>query len=297
MYAKEVDETREAVLLRLSSMVNFNQMNDEDVEATLLTENVIFSENDNEKIDKKNPLNSSNEIEIKNTAVTPEGYIISEDCYIRCRPIYEKLRREKVPISDIGCLLCGERRARFNVDLNFGVCDSCVSLSNQQELAAQKSYNLLNRAPVLPDKISSHLYIGSKESSINFDVLESLGIKRILVCCSNLEEYFPGTDDDRKIRYHRLPLADSLDQNLLNYMPSALAFMADGERNDEKVLVHCNAGVSRSGITVIMYLMATVFNDPNESTESRFDKAYTYAKQKRSIIHPNSNFVNQIRGG
>ena len=295
MYAKEVGETAEAILFRLSSMVDFSIKHDEEVESNLQKEGEEVVQS---RVIKDDRNNSTHEIEKSNvhTCVTPDGKIISEDCFIRCRPIFDKLRREQVPLTDIGCIMCGALSARLSADLNAGVCDTCVIVSKQQELAAQELLRQRDLPIVFPDQISSTLFIGPKESAMNFKVLETLGIKRILVCCSHLDECFPVMDEDKKIIYHRLPLADSLDQNLLQFLPSALAFLADGERKDEKVLVHCNAGVSRSGAVVVAYLMATLFNDPNETSQNRYEKAYSYAKQKRNSIFPNSNFIKQLCG-
>ena len=48
---------------------------------------------------------------------------------------------------------------------------------------------------------------------------------------------------------------DSLDQNLLEYLPSAFQFIQGAIDRGEAVLVHCNAGVSRSGSVCVAWLM------------------------------------------
>ena len=96
------------------------------------------------------------------------------------------------------------------------------------------------------------LFIGPKESAISKEMLMSQGISQILVCCSHLTEYHP---NDPNFRYHRLPMADSLDQNLLEYIPSAMQFIEKGIEEGRSTLVHCNAGVSRSGAICVAWLM------------------------------------------
>ena len=87
------------------------------------------------------------------------------------------------------------------------------------------------RLDVVPDEITPGVFIGSKESAYNRDTLARLGISRIVVCCNALLEYHAADDT---LRYHRLPMADSLDQHLLSYLDSALAFIAQVRTGDHR---------------------------------------------------------------
>ena len=59
------------------------------------------------------------------------------------------------------------------------------------------------------------------------------------------------------------------------------------EREQEnRVLVHCLAGMSRSATIVIAYLLATTAMTTTEATE--------FVRSKRSIIRPNYGFINQL---
>ena len=53
-----------------------------------------------------------------------------------------------------------------------------------------------------------------------------------------------------------------------------------------KTLVHCAAGSSRSGSIVVAYLMKMKFLTLKEGL--------SFAKSKRSIIHPNEGFMKQL---
>lgn len=54
-----------------------------------------------------------------------------------------------------------------------------------------------------------------------------------------------------------------------------------------KVLVHCNAGVSRSSTICIVYLMF--------ERKMCFDSAYALVKSKRECIRPNDGFLKQLK--
>lgn len=54
-----------------------------------------------------------------------------------------------------------------------------------------------------------------------------------------------------------------------------------------KILIHCNAGVSRSTAVCIAYLMKT--------EKMRFVEAYDYVKSKRECIRPNDGFLRQLK--
>lgn len=66
-------------------------------------------------------------------------------------------------------------------------------------------------------------------------------------------------------------------------MDDGLAFIAQGALKGEKTLVHCNAGVSRSGSVVIEFL--------RRSVPLSFIDSYGAARGARPIIRPNSNFI------
>ena len=210
-----------------------------------------------------------------------------EDCYQVLKPRLAERALNRQPLQELECMSCGRSRSRFNPDIQMSICDSCRQESQRRE--NEFSSRMPLRSDILPDLLSSNalgpeLYIGAKEAAMAGENLRGLNIGRVLVCCSHLPEYLA---PDASVQYHRLPMADSLDQDLKEYLPSALAFIADGVREGHATLVHCNAGVSRSGSVAVAWLMAT--------RNLSLDDALAEAKLKRPIITPNSNFIEQLR--
>ena len=72
----------------------------------------------------------------------------------------------------------------------------------------------------------------------------------------------------------------------LNYHSFHL-FVTDSVKNSKgRVLVHCQAGISRSATICLAYLISRY--------RLRLDEAYEYVKKRRSIISPNFNFMGQL---
>jgi dual specificity phosphatase 12 len=65
---------------------------------------------------------------------------------------------------------------------------------------------------------------------------------------------------------HLTEIQDEADQSLKEYLPIGLKFIADAlsENETNKVLVHCAAGVSRSGAFCIAYMLT---KEPSWSVE------------------------------
>jgi protein-tyrosine phosphatase len=54
-----------------------------------------------------------------------------------------------------------------------------------------------------------------------------------------------------------------------------------------KVMVHCNMGISRSSAIVIMFLMRYL--------KMSYDEAHAHVKMQRSYIRPNATFEKELR--
>ena len=221
------------------------------------------------------------------TSTLENTKIVCTECFEHALPHQILSRRNKVTQSSGICFQCQEfKLIRPNIDTGLDFCNRCFDAISVVQDSYDKAY--IPRLDVVPDEISPGiLYIGQKDCAYNRETLQSLGISRVLICCERLPAYhYPS---DKTIMYHRIPLEDSLAQSLVDYLPSAMAFIAQGALRGEKVLVHCNAGVSRSGIIAVEWLRRTV-----PSLGGNLTAALKEARQIRNKIFPNSNFLKQV---
>jgi len=93
-------------------------------------------------------------------------------------------------------------------------------------------------------------------------------------------------DASWRIKYKRLAASDNASQNLAQYFLEAFEFIEEALRQQSAVLIHCQAGISRSSTILIAFIMY-------RSTLSML-QAYKFVKSKRQIISPNLNFMGQL---
>lgn len=132
-------------------------------------------------------------------------------------------------------------------------------------------------------EILPFLYIGNQRDASNKERLAELGITHIINVTAQLPLHF---ESDGSIRYKRLPATDSGSQNLKQYFSEAIEFIDNARDSNGKVLVHCQAGVSRSPTIVLAYLMAR--------TKKGLTETFNLVKDLRPIVAPNLNFMGQL---
>nr|XP_012229742.1 PREDICTED: uncharacterized protein LOC105676439 isoform X1 [Linepithema humile] len=141
-----------------------------------------------------------------------------------------------------------------------------------------------------PADIDSHpasrvlpfLYLGNGRDAADLQLLRALGATRVL----NVTSQLPGYHEERGITYRKIPASDSGQQNLKQYFQEAFEFIEEARKTGSSVLVHCQAGVSRSATIAIAYIM---WHKGLSMVE-----AYKLVKNVRPIISPNLNFMGQL---
>ena len=149
-----------------------------------------------------------------------------------------------------------------------------------------ESLQLQNPAQILPN-----LYLSSETPAKNLTLLKQLHINHIL----NLTGFKHHTNELRfKFDYPteftilHIKIADEMNVKISDHFDEALRFISDSIDKDRsnRILVHCEAGISRSSTIVIAYLM--------QYHHQSLKNAYTYVKQRKNNIGPNLNFLKQL---
>uniref|UniRef100_UPI00398F5561 dual specificity protein phosphatase 10-like n=1 Tax=Pristiophorus japonicus TaxID=55135 RepID=UPI00398F5561 len=133
-------------------------------------------------------------------------------------------------------------------------------------------------SPILP-----FLYLGNERDAQDLARLRRLNVGYVINVTTHLPLYHAQAG---AMHYKRLPATDNSKQNLRQYFEEAFEFIEEAHQSGKGVLVHCQAGVSRSATLVIAYLM--------KHTLMTMTDAYKYVKGKRLIISPNLNFMGQL---
>ena len=128
-------------------------------------------------------------------------------------------------------------------------------------------------------EITPNLYLGDMIAAYDEYWLKSLGIRKILSIIDSFGITYPKETFIHKI----INIGDTQYSNLLQYFKECLLFI-DG---NEKVFVHCGAGISRSSTIIIAYVMWKGRKSLND--------AIKFVKSKRKVICPNPGFLEQLK--
>ncbi|XP_063232224.1 dual specificity protein phosphatase 19-like [Bacillus rossius redtenbacheri] len=131
----------------------------------------------------------------------------------------------------------------------------------------------LQVADVLPG-----LLLGSQDAARDAGVLRGRRVTHVLSLGVSVPP-LPG------ITYRPVDLLDLPDCPLAPVLAPCFSFI-DAARGQGCVLVHCNAGVSRSAAVVIGYLIRLGWS---------YEAAYRHLKERRSAIRPNEGFVRALK--
>ena len=130
------------------------------------------------------------------------------------------------------------------------------------------------------DEITENLWLGDMTAAKDVSKLISNGFEKVL---SVMDQDGPNYGNDNIFNHKKIIIKDFISQNIIQYFGECLNFI-DGE---EKVLVHCMAGASRSATIVIAYLMW--------KKKMKYNDALVFTQKKRFIVDPNDGFKDQLK--
>jgi len=148
--------------------------------------------------------------------------------------------------------------------------------------------SLAREAAATAHRVDSHVYIGGYLAAADADYVRREGFARILKLFADTPEYPGGRHRHPGVTYKVVEAEDRADYPLDVHFADCLEFIQDGIRRGEKTLVHCHAGVSRSGTIVLLHLMVNRGLD--------LDRALSLLRGRRPVVNPNPGFWLMLRG-
>ncbi|XP_042219922.1 dual specificity protein phosphatase 19-like [Homarus americanus] len=130
--------------------------------------------------------------------------------------------------------------------------------------------------------VLNRVILGSQDVAHDLDILTNNKITHILNVATGIINLFEGWFTYKTKEVYDVPgcrIIDIFDE-CCDYIHTAVV-------SGGCVLIHCNAGVSRSASIVIAYLM--------RHYGMSFDEAFKFVKSKRSFIRPNAGFIDQLK--
>ncbi|CAF4241299.1 unnamed protein product, partial [Adineta steineri] len=130
--------------------------------------------------------------------------------------------------------------------------------------------------------IDDFLYHGAINHAKNLDLLKDLNIRHIINTCN-----VPlGEEIIKNFNVLWINMYDDEDVNISQYFEKTNDFLLSCKEKKEKVLVHCQMGISRSSSIVLAYLM--------KYHHDTLMKAYDFLLDRRPISCPNHGFLLQL---
>lgn len=137
--------------------------------------------------------------------------------------------------------------------------------------------------------LDNFLYLGSQDS-VNVENIQEFNITNIL----SIGIETPDADiikkcngNDAPVQLDFIECLDLPETKMEQIVKQTNAIITGTKSRNGKILVHCNAGVSRSTTICLAYLMMC--------EKMSFKSAYELIKAKRECIQPNCGFMRQLK--
>ncbi|OMJ77053.1 hypothetical protein SteCoe_23454 [Stentor coeruleus] len=132
-------------------------------------------------------------------------------------------------------------------------------------------------------RIDNNLYLGGILGASNSNLISRLRITSIVQILSRDAI----VKKHKNIRYLEIKIDDLPSVNINRVIPDAIKFIHREMNNGGVVLIHCAAGVSRSGSVAIAYFMAKY--------SLNYQTALARVRKGRGCVCPNAGFERQLK--
>ncbi|KAI7797757.1 dual specificity protein phosphatase 2 [Triplophysa rosa] len=159
------------------------------------------------------------------------------------------------------------------------MCSNHPALSDPEPIVSGRKTPLYDQGG--PVELLPFLFLGSAHHSSRRETLERCGITAVLNVSSSCPNLF-----EEELQYKTLKVEDSLAADIRVLFPEAIHFIESVKESGGRVLVHCQAGISRSATICLAYLI--------HARRVRLDEAFDFVKRRRQVISPNLAFMGQL---
>jgi protein-tyrosine phosphatase len=135
------------------------------------------------------------------------------------------------------------------------------------------------------DWILDNVAVGNIVAGSDFKRLQNLGIN-VIVCVMPELPFPKETYIDTGFSFFHIPIDDSPDVNIEQWFDDVSYFIMAHRLMDNKVLIHCHAGMSRSTSFACAFIMNLFLCD--------FSRALYWVRHRRPCTNINPGFLKQL---
>lgn len=136
-------------------------------------------------------------------------------------------------------------------------------------------------------RVDPNVFISGYLIAADPEFIRRTGVTRIVKMFADTDDYPGGRHRHPGVKYLVVDARDEPDYDIRDGAVRAVRFIQQGLAANEKILVHCHAGISRSATVVLLHLMI------NRSYP--LDLALAHLRLVRSFVRPNPGFMAHLR--
>lgn len=164
-----------------------------------------------------------------------------------------------------------------------------LSKSGETQKMTAKTYGFIvdTKPDIVPAcVVEDFLFLGSQDSVIRENV-DKHQLTDILSVGIETPDSDINIENHSFVQTHFVECLDLPETNLATVTHRTSEIIKNIRDKNGRVLVHCNAGVSRSSAVCIAFLMS--------QHRMNFENAFALVKSKRECIRPNDGFLKQLK--
>ena len=146
----------------------------------------------------------------------------------------------------------------------------------------------ISQFPKTMTKLLDYLYLGAINDAMDLDLLKQTGITHIINTVHNINDYHETGPDfyGKEFVFMGFYSEDKEDYPILEHFEKVHSFINLARDQNGKVLIHCMAGINRSGCLATAYFMVEQNIGPITAANAVFEK--------RGVLLTNKGFIKQL---